>query len=69
MMIQPEPITFWDDELAALDAQGTAIFGEAVVLAAVETLRPPPGVEMTLARIVEYREALKAELRRMVQPH
>jgi hypothetical protein len=69
MTIQPEPISFWDDELAALDAQATAIFGEAVVLAAIEGLSPPAGVEMTLARILEYRTALKAELRRLVRPH
>jgi hypothetical protein len=68
MTIQPEPIAFWDDELAALDAQATAIFGEAVVLEAIVGLHPPDGVEMTLARIVEYREALKAELRRLVRP-
>jgi hypothetical protein len=62
------PLQFWDEELAELDAKATAIFGEAVVLAAIGGLRPPPGVEMTLARILEYQKVLKAELRRLVRP-
>ena len=62
-----EPPSFWDDELAALDAQVTAIFAEAAVLAAIQRVQPPAG-EMTLAAIIAYRQAVKAELQRMVRP-
>jgi hypothetical protein len=66
----------WDEELKQLKRQVIDTFGEAEVDAArwrvltrmqwPEVSDPPPDPETQLARV---REALRAEYRRLLQPH
>jgi hypothetical protein len=64
---------YWDDELRDLSARVTALFGEDAVSEAVDRAgaallvseaRPAP----TFEQILTYRNAIKAELRRLIQP-
>ena len=50
-MASTQHLDYWDDELAELDAQATAILGKAAVLAAIARV-PPLADEMTRANIL-----------------
>jgi hypothetical protein len=62
---------FYDDELEQLAIQVAQLFGEDAATAAVERARAvlvDVDGSASRDRIVEYRAAVKAELRRLVTP-
>jgi hypothetical protein len=64
---------FWDDELRDLEARARALFGEDAVLTVVERaesvlLASDAQPSMSVAQVLKYRDAVKAELRRLITP-
>jgi hypothetical protein len=64
---------FQDDELTALEARALAVFGEDAVRAAVDRasavlLVSDAQPSRTLEQLLMFRDALKAELRRLITP-
>jgi hypothetical protein len=64
---------FWDEEMRALSKQVAVLFGVDASYAAIDRARLALSTSkaesiLTVARIRQYRDALKSELRRLITP-